>query len=62
MPLSGNQLSLQEAIAPYPIANPPPKPCTHPRFMPGLDAHYCPDCGKSINATTTEYKELLRRR
>jgi hypothetical protein len=61
-PLGGNQLSLLEAIAPYPIANPPPPPtkCTHPQFIPGLDAHYCPTCGKSINATTTEYRELLR--
>lgn len=60
MPLSGTQLSLQEAIAAYPIANPPPTKCTHPHFIPGLDAHYCPDCKRVINAQTTEYTKLLR--
>lgn len=62
MRLCGDQLSLLEAIAPYPLANPLPRRCIHPQFIPGLDAHYCPDCNRAINAQTTEYRKILRRK
>lgn len=34
--------------------------CTHPRAAPGLDACYCPDCGKAIEAGTSTYRQLMR--
>ncbi len=33
--------------------------CSHSRAAPGLDAIYCSDCGRTINAETAEYKEFL---
>ena len=36
-------------------------PCEHPRAIIGLDAHYCPDCGKSVQAGTRLFEEILRR-
>lgn len=35
------------------------KECLHSRAIIGLDAHYCPDCKKSIGYGTTLYEQLL---
>jgi hypothetical protein len=35
--------------------------CAHPRAMTGLDAHYCPDCRKSIEYGTPAYNAMLNR-
>lgn len=37
------------------------KECDHPKAIIGLDAHYCPDCKKSIEYGTTAYGEILNR-
>lgn len=37
------------------------KECTHPKAIIGLDAHYCPDCKKSIEYGTSTYEEILNR-
>lgn len=37
------------------------KECTHPKAIIGLDAHYCPDCKKSIEYGTALYEQILNR-
>jgi hypothetical protein len=59
MPLKGEQLPLLDGIQPVAIENPPPKVCDHRHAIPGLDAHYCPVCKKSILAGTTAYQRIL---
>lgn len=34
------------------------QPCTHKNVIPGLDAAYCPGCGKSFESWTAEYQLL----
>lgn len=36
--------------------------CSHPKAIIGLDAHYCPDCKKSIDYGTAAYEEILNRK
>lgn len=57
--LRGEQIPLLDGIQPIPLANLAPVVCVHPRAIPGLDAHYCPDCKKSIGAGTITYQKLL---
>lgn len=59
MVLRGEQLPLFGTVAPYPLEKNPPVRCCHPRAYPGLDAHYCPDCRRSITAGTAEYYRLV---
>ena len=33
--------------------------CSHARVITGLDAHYCPDCKKSIEYGTAAYEKML---
>jgi hypothetical protein len=35
--------------------------CNHPRAITGLDAHFCPDCKKSIQYGTAEYDAMLNK-
>ncbi len=35
--------------------------CAHPRAITGLDAHYCPDCKKSIEYGTSAYNVMLNK-
>lgn len=59
MVLRGEQLPLFGGVEPEPLENPPPVRCCHPRAIPGLDAHFCPDCRRAIAAGTAEYQRLL---
>ncbi len=43
------ELTIEQAVA----------ECNHPRAMTGLDAHYCPDCKKSIESGTAAYETML---
>ena len=35
--------------------------CFHPRAITGLDAHFCPDCKKSIEYGTAAYEKMLNK-
>jgi hypothetical protein len=35
--------------------------CAHPRAITGLDAHFCPDCKKSIEYGTAAYEKMLNK-
>lgn len=52
------QLSIEQAIAPKQVIA---EECNHPRAMTGLDAHFCPDCRKSIEYGTPAYNAVLQR-
>ena len=45
------ELTIEQAIA----------ECAHPRAITGLDAHYCPDCRKSIEYGTSAYNAILNK-
>ncbi len=45
------ELSIEQSVA----------ECNHPRAMTGLDAHFCPDCRKSIEYGTSAYNTVLQR-
>ncbi|NJO78659.1 MAG: hypothetical protein HC827_09075 [Cyanobacteria bacterium RM1_2_2] len=60
MVLRGEHLPLVNGIQPVTIENPPPKRCDHRHALPGLDAHYCPECKKSILAGTPSYQHILK--
>ena len=52
------QLSIEQVIAPKQVTA---TECAHPRAMTGLDAHYCPDCRKSIEYGTSAYNAILHK-
>lgn len=45
------ELTIEQALA----------ECNHPRAITGLDAHYCPDCKKSIEYGTSAYNAMLNK-
>jgi uncharacterized protein YerC len=45
------ELTIEQAVA----------ECNHPRAITGLDAHFCPDCRKSIEYGTPAYNVVLQR-